>query len=174
MWKKQKFHSWSSQLCISHEYAIPCLNFKYISISDVNMWEGGGDVSRKMLHIVQQATESSKYITTYNIELYQICQVFVAILLLPMWLLLGSVEDVVTALYFLVGMLDWSDLDVTAATSSEAARLVRCFQTPFPESFEVVTTGCRLTPSSPSDGCLLWSHMSVKLHNKYEYCIRSA
>lgn len=76
----------------------------------------------------------------------------------------------VTALYFLVGMPEWSDLDVTAATSSEAAMLVRCFQAPFPGSFEVVTTGCRPIFSSPSGGCLLRSHVSVKLKkNTTEY-----
>jgi hypothetical protein len=133
---------------------------------DVEAWERGGeDISRRNLQQASGPPLVTKYITTFNIQIYQFCQVLLLVMLLfPIWLLLGKVEDIVTALYFLVGMPDWSDLDATAATSSEAARLVRCFQTPFPGSFEVASTGCRPTPSSPSDGGLLRSHVSVKLH----------
>jgi hypothetical protein len=149
------------------------LKMKYTSISDVNMWERGwGDICRRIFHILQQATVSpliSKYITTYNMKIYQFCQVFVTMLLLPMWLLLGSVEDVLTALYFLVGMPVWSGLHATAATSSEPGWLVRCFQTRFPGRVAAGITGCCTTPSCPCDARLLWSHMSVKLHKKSHY-----
>jgi hypothetical protein len=154
---------------------VPHLNFICTSIPNEVAWERGKDISKRLVHNLQQASGPplvTRYITTFNMEIYQFYHVLLTMLLFPIWLLLGSVEDIVTALYFLVGMPDWSDLDVTAATSSEAARLVRCFQTPFPGSFEVVTTGCRPTPSSPSDGSLLRSHASVKLHNIIqELCI---
>jgi hypothetical protein len=151
----------------------PHLELKHTSISDGSMWEWGwGDTSRRMLHVLQQATMPpliSKYITTYNTKIYQLCHVLVTMLLLPMWLLLGSVEDVVTALHFLVGMPVWSGLHATAETSSEPGWLVRCFQPLFPGRVAAVTTGCRTTLSCPCVGRLLWSHMSVKLHKKSNY-----
>lgn len=49
------------------------LNFKYTLIPDVDAWEGGGkDISKRMVHILQQATGPplvTKYITTYNTEI---------------------------------------------------------------------------------------------------------
>lgn len=67
--------------------SIPHLNFKYTSTPDADAWEGGGeDISKRMVHILQQATGLplvTKYITTYNTEIYKFFQVLVAMLLLP-------------------------------------------------------------------------------------------
>jgi hypothetical protein len=56
--------------------SVPHLNFKCTSIPDVDAWERGGeDISKRMVQNLPQASGPPlviKYITTFNIEIYQL------------------------------------------------------------------------------------------------------